>query len=62
MEQLPLVKRFLKFYLEVMSAQNKKKLNPSKGQFHKVARDHLKAVYQVWAFFNERQAANLLDA
>lgn len=35
-----------------MNAQNKKKLNPSKGQFHKVARDHLKSVYQVWAFFN----------
>jgi hypothetical protein len=35
-----------------MIAQNKKKLNPSKGQFHKVAREHLKSVYQVWAFFN----------
>jgi hypothetical protein len=30
-EQVPQVKRFLKFYLEVMGAQNKKKLNPSKG-------------------------------
>lgn len=60
-EQVPQIKRFLKFYLEVMEAQNKKKLNTSKGQFHKVARDHLRVVYQVWQFFNQQQAQMLMD-
>jgi hypothetical protein len=36
-------------------------LNPSKGQFHKVAREHLKAVFQVWAFFNQSQINMILD-
>lgn len=53
-EQVPHIKRFLKFYLEVMGVQNRKKLTISKGQFHKVARDHLRAVYQVWLFFNQQ--------
>lgn len=44
-EQVPSIRRFLKFYLEVMKEQNKKKLNTSKGQFHKVAREHLKQVF-----------------
>lgn len=60
-DQIPTITRFLKFYLEVMSAQNKKKLNTSKGQFHKVARDHLRAVYQVWQFFNANQASMIYD-
>ena len=60
-EQVPTIKRFLKFYLEVMSAQNKKKLNTSKGQFHKVARDHLRSVYQVWNFFNSQQTSMIYN-
>lgn len=31
MDQIPKIQRFLKFYLEVMKEQNKKKLNTSKG-------------------------------
>lgn len=60
-EQVPAITRFLKFYLEVMSAQNKKKLNTSKGQFHKVAREHLRAVYQVWQFFSTNQSNMIYD-
>ena len=32
-----------------------------KNQFHKVARDHLKSVYLVWAFFNEQQIQIIFD-
>jgi hypothetical protein len=61
LDQVPRIQRFLAFYLEVMTVQNKKKLIPSKGQFHKVAREHLKQVYQVWTYFNHQQTAMLCD-
>ncbi len=54
-EDIPKVNRFLGFYIEVMKEQNKKKLMSSKGQFNKVAREHLKAVFQVWNVFSEKQ-------
>jgi predicted glycosyl hydrolase (DUF1957 family) len=44
-EEVPTIKRFLMFFLEVMKEQYKKKLISSKGQFHKVAREHLRVVY-----------------
>jgi len=51
-EDAPRVQRFLNFYFQVLVEQNKKKLSTQKGHFYKVARDHLKAVYKVWEFFN----------
>jgi hypothetical protein len=45
-----------------MKEQNKKKLITSKGQFHKAARDHLKAVFQVWQFFNQNQMRMIQDS
>ena len=44
-----------------MKEQNKKKLITSKGQFNKVARDHLRVVYNVWNFFNDQQAKMIYD-
>lgn len=44
-----------------MKEQNKKKLTISKGQFHKVGRDHLRAVYNIWNFFNDQQAKMIYD-
>lgn len=58
---MPTIKRFLIFFLEVMKEQYKKKLISSKGQFHKVAREHLRAVYQVWSFFNDQQSQMIYD-
>lgn len=44
-----------------MKEQNKKKLSTQKGQFHKVAREHLNALYQLWTFFNEKQMLMIFD-
>jgi len=44
-----------------LKEQNKKKLSTQKGHFNKVARDHLKAVFKVWEFFNTQQIRMIFD-
>jgi len=60
-DQIPYIKRFLKFYKEIMKEQNTKKLSISKNQFSKVARDHLKSVFSVWQFFSTRLCQMLFN-
>lgn len=44
-----------------MAEQNRKKLNSSKAQFQKVAKDYLKAVAKVWSFFQQQQEQMILQ-
>ena len=59
---MPKIKRFLGFYLDVVTEQSRKKLNMQKTHFYKIGKDYLKVVAKVWAFFNAQQQAMVMNA